>query len=61
MRNSLLQAGTAEEVRDTTRRVCEVVGEGGGFVMCTAIGEMEGCKPELVKVWVDTTKEFVPS
>jgi hypothetical protein len=61
MRNSLLQAGTVEEVRDTTRKVCQVVGEGGGFVMCTAIGEMEGCKPELVKAWVDATKEFVPS
>jgi hypothetical protein len=30
MRNSLLQAGTVEEVRDTTRKVCQVVGEGGG-------------------------------
>jgi uroporphyrinogen-III decarboxylase len=57
MRNSLLQAGTPEEVRATTRKVCEVVGEGGGFVMCPAIGEMEGCRPDLVKVWVDTTKE----
>jgi uroporphyrinogen-III decarboxylase len=58
MRNSLLQAGTPEEVRATTRKVCEVVGEGGGFVMCPAIGEMEGCKPELVQVWSDATKEF---
>ena len=57
IRNSLLQAGTAEEVR-ATRKVCEVVGEGGGFVMCPAIGEMEGCNPDLVKVWTDATKEF---
>jgi hypothetical protein len=61
MRNSMLQAGTIEEVRATTRKVCEVVGEGGGFVMCTAIGEMEGCKPELVKAWSDATKEFAVS
>jgi hypothetical protein len=26
--------------------------------MTTGVGEIEGCKPELVKVWVDTTKEF---
>ena len=26
--------------------------------MSNGIGEMEGCKPELVKVWVDATKEF---
>jgi hypothetical protein len=58
MRNSLLQAGTVEEVRATTQKVCEVAGEGGGFVMCTAIGEMDGCKPELVKAWADATKEF---
>ena len=58
MRNSLLQAGTPEEVRDWTRKVCEVVGRDGGFVMTTGIGEMEGCRPDLVKVWVDTTKEY---
>ena len=26
--------------------------------MSTTVGEMEGCKPDLVKVWVDTTKEY---
>jgi len=26
--------------------------------MTTGTGEMEGSKPELVKVWVDTTKEY---
>ena len=58
MRNSLLQAGTADEVRELTIKLCREVGKGGGFIMTTGIGEMEGCKPELVKVWVDTTKEY---
>jgi uroporphyrinogen-III decarboxylase len=58
MRNSMLQAGTAEEVRAFTKKLCEVVGKNGGFVMTTGIGEMEGCRPELVKVWVDSAKEF---
>lgn len=58
MRNSLLQAGTVEEVRDRTREVCQRVGEGGGFIMCTGIGEMEGCRPELVEAWVRATREF---
>ena len=58
MRNSLLQAGTAEEVRQVTREVCQVVGAGGGFIMSTGIGEMEGCKPELVEAWVRATREF---
>ncbi len=58
MRNSLLQAGTADGVRALTKKLCQVVGKGGGFIMSVGIGEMEGCKPDLVKVWVDATKEY---
>ncbi len=58
MKNTLLQAGTPEEVREFTIKLCKVVGKGGGFIMTTGVGEMEGCKPELVKVWVETTKEY---
>jgi hypothetical protein len=41
-----------------TKKVCEVVGKGGGFIMSTDIGEMEGCRPDLIKVWLDATREF---
>jgi hypothetical protein len=58
MRNSLLQAGTAEEVRALTQQLCQVVGKGGGYIMSVGVGEMEGCKPDLVKVWVEATKEY---
>lgn len=58
MRNTLLQAGTVAKVREVTREVCQRVGEGGGFIMCTGIGEMEGCRPELVEAWVRATHEF---
>jgi uroporphyrinogen-III decarboxylase len=58
MRNSLLKGGTPEEVREFTIKLCREVGKGGGFIMTTGTGEMEGSKPELVKVWVDTTKEY---
>ena len=58
MPNSMLQGGTASEVRDWTKKVCEVVGKGGGFIMSTGVGEMSGSKPELVKVWVEATHEF---
>lgn len=58
MRNTLLQTGTVEKIRETTRRVCEVAGDGGGFVMTTGIGEMEGCRTELVEAWVQATREF---
>jgi uroporphyrinogen-III decarboxylase len=58
MPNSLLQAGTAEQVRALTQRLCKEVGKGGGYIMSVGVGEMEGCKPELVKVWVEATKEY---
>jgi hypothetical protein len=58
MKNSLLQAGTAEQVRAETKKVCEIVGQGGGFIMSTGIGEMEGCDLDLVRVWADATREF---
>jgi hypothetical protein len=55
---SLLAGGTVQEIRTHTKRLCEVVGKGGGFIMTTSTGELEGCKPELVKAWIDATKEF---
>ena len=58
MPNSLLQAGTAERVRDLTKRLCQECGRGGGYIMSVGVGEMEGCRSDLVKVWVDSTKEF---
>jgi hypothetical protein len=55
---SLLAGGTAEAVRERTRRVCEVCGQGGGFIMTTGVSELEGCNPDLVQVWSDATREF---
>ncbi len=58
MPNSLLQGGTVAEVRAYTKKLCKVIGKGGGYIMSVGVGEMSGCKPELVKAWVDATKEF---
>jgi uroporphyrinogen-III decarboxylase len=58
MKDSLLQSGTTDEVRAYTRKVCEVVGKGGGFIMSTGVGEMEGSELELVRAWVNATREF---
>ena len=58
MPNSLLKGGTVESVRERTRKVCELVGKGGGFVMTTEVMELEGCKPELIQAWADATREF---
>jgi len=53
---SLLQSGTPEQVRALTKELIDVVGKGGGFVM-GASSSMSEADPELVKVWVDATKE----
>jgi uroporphyrinogen-III decarboxylase len=58
MPNTMLQGGTVAEVRRWTKRVCETVGKGGGFIMSTGVGEMSGSKPELVKAWVEATHEY---
>lgn len=58
MPNSMLQGGTVDQVRAFTKRLCLEVGKGGGYIMGPTIGEMEGSKPELVKAWIDATKEF---
>jgi len=58
MPNSMLHESSPDAIRAFTRRLCEEVGEDGGFMMGTAVGELQGCKPELVKAWVDATKEF---
>lgn len=58
MPNSLLKGGTVTQVREYTHKLCEVVGKGGGYIMTTAVGELEGCQPELIKAWIDATREF---
>ena len=58
MKNSMLQSGTVEGVREYTKKVCEEVGKGGGFIMSTGVGEMEGSDLRLVRAWVDATREF---
>jgi hypothetical protein len=55
---SMLFGSSLEQIREYTERLCKEVGKDGGFIMCTDIAEMEGCNPELVRVWVDATREF---
>ncbi|MCG2768623.1 MAG: hypothetical protein L6435_09620 [Anaerolineae bacterium] len=54
---SLLQTGTPEKVKDYAKKLIDVVGKDGGFIMSNR-GVMDECDPELVKVWVDFTKEY---
>ncbi len=54
---SWFQALTAEEVREETRNLIDIGGKNGGFMIATT-GLSESSDPELVKVCVDTIKEY---
>jgi uroporphyrinogen-III decarboxylase len=54
---TLLQMGTAEEVKDYCRKLIDVVGKDGGFILSPR-GSTEEVKPENLKVMIDFTKEY---
>lgn len=55
---SMLKGSSREQIRENTHELCEKVGKGGGYIMSTGTLELENCSPELVKAWVDATKEY---
>ena len=55
---SMLKGSSPAQIKEYTHKLCEQVGKGGGYVMATGTLELEGCNPELVKTWVDATKEY---
>lgn len=54
---SMLHGATPEQIREHTRKLIDVVGRDGGFIMGPS-ASMAEADPELVKVWVDATKEY---
>lgn len=54
---SLLQTGTPEQVRDYSKKLIDVVGKDGGFIMSSRAA-LDEAHPELVRVWADYTREY---
>jgi hypothetical protein len=54
---SLLQIGPPQKIKDYAKQLIDVVGKGGGFIMGPR-SAMDECDPDLVRVWVDFTKEY---
>ncbi len=54
---SLLQTGSPQNVKDYCKKLIDVVGKGGGFIMAprSAIDEV---KPENLKAMIDFTREY---
>jgi len=55
---SLLNVGTPAQVRDYCRRLIEVVGKGGGFILDGATGIPDEAKPENVKAMADAVLQY---
>jgi len=53
----LLRTGTPEQIKDYSKKLIDVVGKDGGFIMSTDT-VMDDADPELVRVWIDFTKEY---
>jgi len=54
---SILQVGTSQDVKDYCKKLIDVVGRGGGFILAprSAIDEVE---PENLKTMIDFTREY---
>ena len=55
--NLLLCTGTTKEVKEHCRRLVDVVGQGGGFIMDTG-AIVDEANPENMKAMIDFTKEY---
>ena len=54
---SLLSSGTAEQVTEYTKKLIDIVGKGGGFIMSSRTA-LDDANPALVKIWADLTREY---
>lgn len=57
MPSSMLSVGTPQEVKDYSKKLMDIVGDEGGFIMSGGTG-IANANPELVKLWMDYTKEY---
>jgi uroporphyrinogen-III decarboxylase len=55
--SSLLQTGTVREVKDYCKKLIDVVGDGGGYIMSPRSSTDE-VKPENLKAMIDFTHEY---
>ena len=54
----VLPTGTTEEVRDEVKRVMQMMGEGGGYMVASVHTIMNDVPPENVLAMVDAVKDF---
>ena len=57
MPNSLLATGSVAQVRDHTKKLIDVCGDGGGYIM-SASALIDHAKTENVEAWMETTIDY---
>jgi len=57
---ALLSLGTPEEVEAYCKKLIDVVGQGGGFILSTGCTCPVECKMENFRVMIDTAKNYYP-
>ena len=55
--NVMLLSGTPDDVRAYCKKLIDVVGKDGGFIMDAAV-MLDEAKPENLKAMIDFTKEY---
>ena len=55
---SLMCIGTPQEVKEYCKRLIDVAGKDGGYIMNGDIGVPDEAKPENVKALFDATREY---
>ena len=55
---SLLNLGSPEEVKEYCKKLINIVGKGGGFIMDGAIGIPDEAKPENVKAMAESVRKY---
>jgi uroporphyrinogen-III decarboxylase len=55
---ALLKLGTPDEVRAYVRRLCEEVGDGGGYILSTGCECPVDAKPENVRAMIEAGREY---
>jgi hypothetical protein len=54
---SVLQVGTADDVKKITKQLIDTVGKDGGYIMAPA-SALDEVNPENMKTWIEFTKEY---
>jgi uroporphyrinogen-III decarboxylase len=54
---SVLQVGTADDVKKIVKELIDAVGKDGGYIMAPA-SALDEVNPENMKTWIDFTKEY---